>query len=93
MHGAVYGQATLRAGVVTMLPGDLSSPSPRLASAEKRRSLWSRLPYPPLHGTVIREGPSSSSLMMRHDGEVRHSAHGANGTERERDRNDGLNFV
>jgi len=59
VHCAVFGQARLRAGVVTMLPGDLSSPSPVLVSAEKRGRLWSRLSYPPLRGTVIRTAPPS----------------------------------
>lgn len=71
VHGAVFGQTRLGAGVVTMLTGDLSSPSPRLASAVERPLIWSRLPHPPLAGTVIREGPSPAILMMRGDGEVR----------------------
>lgn len=77
MHGgAVYGQAALpaTAGVVVtllllLLPRDLASPaSPTLARArtEKRRSAsWSRLPYPPLLGTVIRARqpePASGAL-------------------------------
>lgn len=42
-------QARLRAGVVAMLPGDLSSSRLRLPSAEKQGRVWSRL----LHGNVI----------------------------------------
>lgn len=44
VHGAVLGQARLRAGVVVvMLPGDLSSPRLRLPSAEKQGRVWTRL--------------------------------------------------
>ncbi|GAA6081269.1 uncharacterized, partial [Tachysurus ichikawai] len=43
------GQARLRAGVVVMLPGDLSSPRLRLPSAEKQGRVWPRL----LRGNVI----------------------------------------
>lgn len=49
VHGAVLGQARLRAGVVAMLPGDLSSPRLRLPSAEKQGRVWSRL----LRGNVM----------------------------------------
>lgn len=49
VHGAVLGQARLRAGVVAMLPGDLSSPRLRLPSAEKLGRVRPR----PLRGNVI----------------------------------------
>lgn len=51
------GVVRLRAGVVVMLPGGLSSPSPRLASAETRPALWSLLPARDRHAS----GPSFST--------------------------------
>lgn len=76
MHGAVLGQARLRAGVVVvMLPGDLSSPRLRLQSAEKQGRDWTRL----LRGNVI------DPLEWWRDGEVRQgAARGAEETERAR---------